>query len=68
MTRGPTPKKIVNLTLPEELIQSLNSMVDKQNYELMKIVSHDQILHLMSLLRFYYFLPNKKIPNRQEID
>jgi hypothetical protein len=54
--------RTINLVMEEELIKSLNFMLDKQNFELMKIVSSNQIIHLNSLLRFYYYLPTIKIP------
>uniref|UniRef100_A0A6C0E817 Uncharacterized protein n=1 Tax=viral metagenome TaxID=1070528 RepID=A0A6C0E817_9ZZZZ len=56
------PVRTINLVLEEDLINSLNFMLDKQNFELMKIVSSSQIIHLKSLLKFYYNLPDVEIP------
>jgi hypothetical protein len=62
MEAGDKSVRTINLVMETELIKSLNSIVDKQNFELMKIVSDDQIIHLNSLLRFYYYLPSVEIP------
>ena len=61
-------KTTINLVLDEDLVTSLGYMLDRQNFELLKVVSNDQILHLMSLLRFYYYLPNKVLQNREELE
>lgn len=51
----PKPKQnVIKLTFPENLLKSLNIMYEKQNQELMKVISEEKIISLSDLLKFTY--------------
>jgi hypothetical protein len=50
-------KKVENtikLVFPENLIKSLNIMYEKQNHELMKVISDEKMINYQDLLQFIY--------------
>lgn len=44
----------IELVFPENLIKSLNKMYEKQNQELMKVISEEKNIDLSDLLKFIY--------------
>jgi hypothetical protein len=45
-------KKKIIMVFPEKLLKSLNKIQKKQNYELLKVLSHDKAIPLDSLHDF----------------
>ncbi len=54
-------KPIIKLVFTENLIESLNKIHDKQNQELMKIISQEYAIPLNVLLSFMYDQPIQDI-------
>ncbi len=44
----------IKLVFPENLIKSLNIMYEKQNHELMKVISDEKMINYQDLLQFIY--------------
>lgn len=47
-------KNTIKLIFPENLVKSLNMMYEKQNQELMKVVSDEKNIPIEDLLKFIY--------------
>ena len=47
-------EKTIELVFPENLLKSLNKMYEKQNEELMKVVSAEKNIPLSDILKFVY--------------
>ncbi len=54
-------KPIIKLVFSEKLIESLNKIHEKQNQELMKIISQEYAIPLNVLLSFMYDQPIQDI-------
>ncbi len=44
--------KTITLVFPEKLLKSLNKIQRKQNYELMKVLSHEKAIPIKALMDF----------------
>jgi hypothetical protein len=55
-------KAVINLVFQENLLKSLNKIYEKQNYELLKIVSNDKIIPFNELIKFMHDEETVDIP------
>ncbi len=60
-------KPIIKLVFGEKLIESLNKIHEKQNQELMKIISQEYAIPLNVLLSFMYDQPIQDIELDKEV-